>query len=106
MDPLAEVEANPAVVCSVGQLNVVALSYFLAFAISDSSNAMPFVIMDDPLQSLDDVNALGLADFCRRLKRERQVVITTHDERFGELLRRKLQPRGYDTLIWPHLGPE
>jgi DNA repair exonuclease SbcCD ATPase subunit len=111
-DPLAEVDANPAVVCSVGQLNVVALSYFLAFAISDASQTMPFVVMDDPLQSLDDVNALGFADFCRRLKLDRQVVITTHDQRFGDLLRRKLLPRlngetmlAIDLPAWDRDGP-
>ena len=92
VDPTASVRANPNVVCSVGQLNVVALSYFLALsAFSDNSGMM--VVLDDPLQSLDEVNALGFADFCRQLRRNRQVIVTTHDRRFGSLLARKLAPR-------------
>jgi DNA repair exonuclease SbcCD ATPase subunit len=113
VDPLWEIEANPAVVCSVGQLNVVALSYFLAFAMAGSYEPMPFVILDDPLQSLDDVNALGFSDFCRRLKRGRQVILTTHDPRFAALLRRKLAPRmpdevtlTVDMVTWDRSGPE
>jgi ABC-type lipoprotein export system ATPase subunit len=51
------------------------------------------VVLDDPLQSLDEVNALGFADFCRQLRRNRQVIVTTHDRRFGSLLARKLAPR-------------
>jgi DNA repair exonuclease SbcCD ATPase subunit len=92
-DPLLEVEANPQVICSVGQLNVVALSYFLALTLMARERSLPFMIMDDPLQSLDDVNVLGFADFCRRLRTTHQLMITTHDRRFGELLARKLTPR-------------
>jgi len=92
-DPVSGVDANPQLVFSEGQLNVVALSYFLAFAMTAGSTALPFVILDDPLQSLDDMNVLGFADLCRHLRDGRQVIVTTHDRRFGNLLERKLRPR-------------
>jgi DNA repair exonuclease SbcCD ATPase subunit len=111
-DPTAAISANPGVVCSVGQLNVVALSYFLALGITSGTDPLGLVVMDDPLQSLDDVNALGFADFCRQLKRQRQVLLTTHDRRFGSLLRRKLAPReSSETCVfvsfdgWDRRGP-
>jgi DNA repair exonuclease SbcCD ATPase subunit len=92
-DPVTGVEANPQLVLSEGQLNVVALSYFIAFALAAGDKALPFVILDDPLQSLDDMNVLGFSDFCRHLRDSRQVMVTTHDRRFGNLLERKLKPR-------------
>ena len=92
-DPVTGVEANPQLILSEGQLNVVALSYFIAFALTAGDKALPFVILDDPLQSLDDMNVLGFSDFCRHLRDSRQVIVTTHDRRFGNLLERKLRPR-------------
>jgi predicted KAP-like P-loop ATPase len=38
------------------------------------------------------VNLLGLADLLRRVKRSRQVIVSTHDGRLAELLARKLRP--------------
>lgn len=54
---------------------------------------MPFVLLDDPLQSLDDVNALGFADLCRHIRRQRQLIVSTHAPRLAALLERKLAPR-------------
>jgi exonuclease SbcC len=51
-------------------------------------------MLDDPLQSLDDVNLLGLVDTLRRTKSVRQLIISTHDPRFASLLERKLRPVG------------
>jgi DNA repair exonuclease SbcCD ATPase subunit len=69
------------------------------------------VALDDPLQSLDTVNLLGLADLLRRVKASRQVIISTHDDRLMELLSRKLRPMSGDrtrvvTLdAWSRSGP-
>lgn len=51
------------------------------------------ILLDDPLQSLDDINLLGLIDLLRQTKDQRQLLVSTHDERFGNLLGRKLRPR-------------
>jgi DNA repair exonuclease SbcCD ATPase subunit len=111
-DRLIDIGDNPLVVCSEGQLNIVALSYFVAFGLSAGQRRLPFMIMDDPLQFMDEVNVLGFADLCRHLRSERQIVVTTHDRRFARLLDRKLRPRlERDTSIfiefdsWDRSGP-
>ena len=70
-------------------------------------------MLDDPLQSLDDVNLLGLIDLLRRLTFRRQLIISTHDSRFGELLQRKLRPVAEDQRTrvivlegWGRNGPQ
>ena len=92
-DIVAGVDADPLIVFSASQANIAALSYFLAMSLGAGERALPFVLLDDPLQSMDDVNVLGFADLCRFLRADRQLVLSTHDRRFANLLRRKLAPR-------------
>lgn len=92
-DPERNISANPLLVYSEGQLNIVALSYFLGLALNAREGSLPFMVLDDPLQAMDVLNVLGFADLCRRVQEQRQLIITTHDRRFGDLLVRKLTPR-------------
>jgi DNA repair exonuclease SbcCD ATPase subunit len=93
VDTQEGVGADPLLVFSSSQANVVALSAFLALGWAAGRDAMPFLLLDDPLQSLDDVNALGFADLCRHMRSGRQLIVSTHDERLANLLMRKLAPR-------------
>jgi DNA repair exonuclease SbcCD ATPase subunit len=111
-DPESGVTADPLLVFSSAQANVVALSAFLALGWAAREDAMPFLLLDDPLQSLDDVNALGFADLCRHIRTRRQLIVSTHDKRLAALLARKLAPRreGDHTLqmrfnAWSRSGP-
>ncbi|MCU1439599.1 MAG: hypothetical protein JWP85_596 [Rhodoglobus sp.] len=111
-DETEDVHANPLLVFSSAQANVVVLSAFLALGWAASSSGLPFVFLDDPLQSLDDVNVLGFADLTRQLRTRKQVLLSTHEERFSRLLERKLGSRteGEALLIhrfesWNRQGP-
>lgn len=111
-DPLREVEANPLLVFSEGQVNVVAISYFLGMALNAHDATLPFLILDDPLQALDTISVLGFGDLCRRLRGKRQLIVTTHDRRYADILTRKLSPReaGSSTIVhefdgWTREGP-
>ena len=73
-------------------MNALAVSIFLAFNLGIPAIPLNTAMLDDPLQSLDDVNLLGLIDLLRRTKDTRQLIISTHDIRFGDLLERKLRP--------------
>ena len=84
--------SKPSLVLSSSQLNVLAVVIFLALNLSLPSLSLHTIALDDPLQSLDNINLLGLADLLRRLREKRQVVIATHDERLVRLLERKLRP--------------
>lgn len=113
VDERRGVTANPLLVYSEGQLNTVALSYFLGLALNSPSTAIAFMVLDDPLQSMDVLAVLGFADLCRRLRRQRQIVVTTHDRRYADLLTRKLAPReaAQSTIVhefedWSTSGPQ
>ena len=100
------VQADPLMVFSASQANIAALSYFLAMSLGAGDRALPFVLLDDPLQSMDDVNVLGFADLCRFLRSDRQLILSTHDPRFANLLGRKLAPRrrGDRTIVYKFTG--
>lgn len=111
-DLVEEVTADPLMVFSTSQANIAALSYFLAMGWSAGDQKLPFVLLDDPVQSMDDVNVLGFADLCRHLRRERQLLISTHERRFASLLERKLAPRSQAEstrvlhfVAWDRSGP-
>jgi DNA repair exonuclease SbcCD ATPase subunit len=92
-DPQADLSSeSPETVLSSSQMNALAVSLFLALNFGVPTLPMQAVMLDDPLQSLDDVNLLGLIDLLRRSKDQRQLLVSTHDLRFGRLLARKLRP--------------
>jgi DNA repair exonuclease SbcCD ATPase subunit len=113
VDEAAQKVVNePSVVLSSSQLNVLAVSTFLSLNLAIESLPLQVVAMDDPLQSLDTVNLLGLADLIRRVRASRQVLVSTHDERLADLLSRKLRPvaSGERTRVvkfdaWTREGP-
>ncbi len=112
-DEAESVDADPLLVFSSSQANVTALSYFLALGWAAGPEALPFVLLDDPLQSMDDVNVLGFADLCRHIRRQRQLVVSTHERRLASLLQRKLAPRSatertriIEFKAWTRNGPE
>jgi DNA repair exonuclease SbcCD ATPase subunit len=92
-DPLAQLSTDsPETVLSSSQMNALAVSVFLTFNLGMPSLPLQTAMLDDPLQSLDDINLLGLIDLLRRTKEKRQLLISTHDVRFAQLLARKLRP--------------
>lgn len=102
----------PQVLLSSSQLNALALSVFLSLNLGIADPPLDSVLLDDPLQSLDEVNLLGVVDLLRRYKARRQLVISTHDRRFAGLLQRKLRATEPDQPIalvnlsdWGRLGP-
>lgn len=112
-DPIEEKQCDiPAAVLSSSQVNALAVSVFLALNIGVPKPPLSVALIDDPLQSLDDINLLGLVDLFRRAKDQRQLCVSTHDGRFGSLLSRKLRPsdkKGRTIVIeldgWSRQGP-
>lgn len=112
IDQVENVSADPLMIFSTSQANIVALAYFIAMSLSANERGLPFLLLDDPVQSMDDINVLGFADLCRHLRLSRQLIVSTHERRFSSLLERKLAPRteGSHTKIirfqgWNRGGP-
>ncbi len=74
-------------VMSQGELHAMALSLFLPRATLPES-PFRFVVIDDPVQSMDPARVDGLARVLEDVARKRQVIVFTHDDRLAESIRR------------------
>jgi len=95
MNPENGSTIQPTLHFSSAQINVLSLSIFLAKALNVKDNegkSVDCIFIDDPVQSMDSINALGLIDLFRNLssKFDKQLIIATHDENFHQLLKKKM----------------
>jgi hypothetical protein len=74
-------------VMSQGELHSLALSLFLPRA-TMSESPFRFLVIDDPVQSMDPSRVDGLARLLQEVGATRQVVVFTHDDRLPEAVRR------------------
>lgn len=86
---------SPMLYFSAAQLNILSLSVFLANALhakDDKGQPLDVILIDDPIQSMDSINVLAVIDLFRNisLRFNKQIIISTHDENFFDLLQLKI----------------
>jgi recombinational DNA repair ATPase RecF len=74
-------------VMSQGELHSLALSLFVPRA-TLAESPFRFIVIDDPVQSMDPTRVDGLARVLETASSDRQVVVFTHDDRLPEAVRR------------------
>jgi len=107
-------EINPAYTFSAAQINIVALSIFLSMALKQKFSRLNTILLDDPVQSMDDLNIVSFVDVLRSccLDNEglnKQLIVSTHDDKFYRLLRKKfrfLSAAGHYFTAYDQNGPE
>ncbi len=82
-------------VMSQGELHALGLALFLPRATTPDS-PFRFLIIDDPVQSMDPAKVDGLARVLSQTARARQLIVFTHDDRLAEAIRRLQLP----ATIW------
>lgn len=80
---------------STAQLNILSLSIFLAKALNAKDNKgkpVDCIFIDDPIQSMDNINVLSTIDLLRSIviNFNKQIILSTHDDSFHKLLQRKI----------------
>lgn len=91
----------PGAMLSQGNLNTSALTLFLALNLSVPSQ-LPWLVLDDPVQSMDDVHIAQFAALLRTFSKGlgKQVVIAVHERALFEYLTLELSPAfAGDSLI-------
>ena len=84
---------TPGAMLSQGNLNTAALTLFLALHLSVPSQ-LPWLILDDPVQSMDDVHIAQFAALLRTLTKGlgKQVVVAVHERALFDYLTLELSP--------------
>ncbi|MFS1446464.1 AAA family ATPase [Vibrio lentus] len=70
---------------SSGQISALTLSFFLSLNRKYAKTA--FIFIDDPTQCMDEINIASLSDLLRVELKDRQVVISTHEQEVSDYLR-------------------
>lgn len=91
---------TPGAMLSAGNLNTAALTLFIALHLTVAPQ-LPWLILDDPVQSMDDVHIAHFAALLRTLSKEqdRQVIVAVHDRQLFEYLRLELSPAYEDDSL-------
>lgn len=87
-------EIVPNLYFSSAQINILSFCIFMAKALNakdDKGENVNCIFIDDPIQAMDDINVLSVVDLLRNVAfaNDKQVLITTHDRNFYELLKKK-----------------
>ena len=100
--------ARPEFLFSSAQLNTFGICMFLSMALRQNWLDFDTILIDDPIQSLDDINILSFIDFLRSLldseTAKKQIVISTHDERFYDLMLKKFQDYNLNSFKFESYG--
>lgn len=84
---------SPGAMLSQGNLSTAALTLFLALHLSVPKR-LPWLVLDDPVQSMDDVHTAQFAALLRTLSKvlDRQLVIAVHERALFDYLTLELSP--------------
>jgi hypothetical protein len=91
---------------SGGQLSAFAVVLFLLLNMSQDWTRLQTVLLDDPIQNMDDIGVLGIVDLVRQLVGQRQIVFSTHSDRFSQMLKHKFRvtEAGRETILYRFEG--
>lgn len=80
---------------STGQLNGVVISLLLSIKeIFTTSKSLNTLLIDDPLQTIDDISAISLIDLLSEHFGDTQIVLSTHEDDKQYLLKKKYEQSG------------
>ncbi|MBT4688275.1 MAG: AAA family ATPase [Rhodospirillaceae bacterium] len=84
---------NPRSMLSAGNLNTAALTLFLSLHLSVEP-ILPWLVIDDPVQSMDEIHIAQFAVLLRALSRQkgRQTIIAVHEKPLFDYLTLELSP--------------
>lgn len=77
---------NPAFIFSSAQTNVLAIAIFLTFALDSKWSKLNTILLDDPIQNMDDINVYNFVDLIKRVSENKQVILSTHDDRIRDFM--------------------
>jgi exonuclease SbcC len=77
---------------STGQISALSLAFF--FSLNRVYCKSPLILIDDPTQSLDEINIASLTDLLRCEFKDRQIVISSHEDDISSYIRYRFTRAG------------
>lgn len=80
---------------SSGQVSALSLAFFLS--LNRVYSSVPLILIDDPSQSLDEVNIASLTDLLRCEFYNRQLIVSSHEDDISAYMRYRFTKAGLNT---------
>ncbi|ELY21981.1 AAA family ATPase [Halomonas profundus] len=80
---------------SSGQVSALSLGFFLS--LNKVYSSVPLILIDDPSQSLDEVNIASLTDLLRCEFSHRQLIVSSHEDDISAYMRYRFTKAGLST---------
>jgi exonuclease SbcC len=84
-----DLENDPLYSLSSGQISSLVLSFCLTLNDVYRDHLMGMLLIDDPIQTMDEINTITFIDLIRNNFSDRQFIISTHEDNFSSLIRYK-----------------
>lgn len=81
---------------SSGQVSALSLAFFLS--LNRVYSRVPIIMIDDPSQSLDEVNIASLTDLLRCELKDRQLIVSSHEDDISSYMRYRFARAGLPPL--------
>ncbi len=79
---------------SSGQLSAVVISFTLALNKIYSKDTFKCIFIDDPVQTMDELNIASFVELIRNEFEDRQIILSTHEDSFSRYIRYKYSKYG------------
>ncbi|WP_126428104.1 AAA family ATPase [Brevibacillus marinus] len=83
---------------STGQLSALIISFTLTLNKVYGSDCFGVILIDDPVQTMDEINMASLTELLRNEFSNKQIVLSTHEDDVSRYIRYKFQKYGKSTL--------
>ncbi|WP_023603106.1 AAA family ATPase [Aliivibrio logei] len=80
---------------SSGQLSSLVIAFTMALNHKYAKN--PLIMIDDPVQTMDEINIAGFIDLLRHEFRDRQIFLSTHEDNISSYIRYKFGKANLET---------
>ncbi len=82
---------------SSGQLSAMIIAFTLSLNKTYSNKAMDVLLIDDPVQTMDEVNMASFVEVLRNDFKEKQIIMSTHEEDVARYMRYKFKKYNLQT---------
>lgn len=82
---------------SSGQLSGLAIALTLALNKVYGEKSIDLIMIDDPVQTMDEINIASLTEILRNEFKEKQIIMSTHEEEVSRYIRYKFAKYNLNT---------
>ena len=94
-----DMDNDPLYTLSSGQISSLVLAFCLTLNDVYRKHFLGMILIDDPIQTMDEINTITFIDLIRNSFKDRQFIIATHEDNFSSLIRYKFKQNNANVSV-------